>query len=333
MSKILISGPSGISCGLGNRLEIISNVTSIREAHESIGDVVEQRPIIPGEDLDRYSRVYLVQQTIASWSAPFALGFLYAVAARKDSIICFDDWQAPEAFKLDRDGKTDGLINCAWNPKLTREHRERGESVKNLINEGIETLCNRNNHKYLLPVFMQGKWQSIRCHGIAIPYSPYPFMRQYKYLSNDGRPFLKRRRWVMASLQDNSRWIEKQDFSWDILYYGVKKFGQQRITEAQLAKVYASSWGVISPPHPKLLGTGWFRVRVPMAMEAGSILIAPYEDAVSFFGSGIKVDSRIIKQLEAHDDKELNDMVETQREHFLDGVWNKDQFLKFIGEL
>lgn len=327
--KVLISGPSGISCGLGNRLEIISNISSIKNAHEEMGDIVEQRPIVPGESLSEFGRVYLIQQTIASWSAPYALGFLYAVGHRDDAIICFDDWQAPEAFKVDKYGSFEGLINCAWNPKLTRSYRDEAEKVRDTINEGIKLLCSANDRHYLLPVFIGGKYSAIRCHGEALPYSPYPFMRKYSYTTTDGLNYMKRARWVMASLQDNSRWVEKQGFIWPVLSYGVRKLGQQRITEAQLAKVYASSWGVLSPPHPKLEGTGWFRVRVPMAIDAGSIIFAPPADAQILFGGYY----RNINHLENLSTGELIDQAKHQEEQFKNCIWNKEQFKDFISSL
>jgi hypothetical protein len=324
--RVLITGPSGIACNLGNRLEIISNITSIQDAHISLGDEVERRPVIPGECLDKFDRIYAVQQTIASWVAPYALGFAYVVGARDDTILCYDDWQAPDAFKL---GSADKMIECMWNPKLNRQFQTEGETVRDIINRGIEILCSKNDRKYLLPVLIGGNYELIYCNGKRVPYNPYPFMKQYNYISNLGIRYLKRHRWIMASLQDNSKWIEKNDFKWEVLYYGVRKFGQPRLQEKELARVYAASWGVLYPPHKKLEGSGWWRVRLPMAVCAGSIVYGSTADMSVAFDGHIFERSRI----ESSSPQELQEIADVQKLHFQKSIWSMDQFLQFIKEL
>lgn len=329
MRKILFTGPSGISCGLGNLLGIISNTTSIIDAYFSYLDyAVERRPVIPGENLDEYDKVFVTQQSIASFVAPFAHGMAWALYSRPDAYICIDDWQGPDAFGV---GKVESMIDCLWKESLGRKYREKALDVKIKLDIAISELCSKNERVYLLPVVEGGNINKINCNGVRRGYDPSPLMEKYEY-TEKGMKYYKRKRWVLAALQDNTNWLHRNGFDrteWEILQYGVKKFGQQRLTEAQLARVYASSWGVLSPLHKKLHGTGWWRVRYKMAAEAGSILVSERGD-LSFIN---KCFDAQFKEIEEMTDYELGAFAELQKKELFNKLWSIDKLVNFVEKL
>ena len=342
MKRVLFTGPSGISCGQGNKLGIISNTTSLERAFESQGVKVERREVQPGEDLSIFDLVVVTQQNIASFVAPFALGMAYSVGfCVKNSvplIINFDDWQAPDAFKYDRydSPQTDKAIECAWKDSLGRKNLEYFKSYSDLVDLGIETLCVKGNGlKYLIPLFVTEAFttkarEKINCHGEHLFYSPYPYMANtYRYTDDQGRRFAKYRRHILAALQENDRWLRGKAFQWDVIQFGVRKLGQNRVTESQLAKIYASSWSVLSPSHRNLVGCGWFRVRNVMAAEAGSILLADLDDCMGFGRDYCYT----YHEIEGADDQELTEIAETQKKHLQSAVWTKEALDSFAASL
>ncbi len=338
--KVLFTGPSGISCGLGNRLGIISNTTSLLHAYNDMDYKVEQRPVIPGECLNDYDLVFVTQQTIASFTAPFAHGMAWAVATvdPKKLYIVFDDWQAPEAFKdgseRNRKGQTqlEATIETLW--RLDRKYSDAAAHNKQTVEKGIEILCQKNNGLlYLIPIMgrrtkaVMDIWLKL-CHGVPVFYDPSYYMRGlYSYLDSHNRSYKKKERHILAALQDNSSWLAKHNFDWPIVQIGVKKLGQPRVTESDLAKIYASSWSVLSPTHKKLVNTGWFRVRNLMAAEAGSILIS---DDSEIFGKGYSVTPA---QVESFNAQQLEEFAKYQRVTFDAFSWPQDRLLEFCRNL
>lgn len=101
----------------------------------------------------------------------------------------------------------------------------------------------------------------------------------------------RQRRWVVASLQDHDRWVERQGLGWPVLRLGanpkllggVPVRGQKNlvIPEEQVCQHYAESWGVLSPEYNSA-GSGYWRTRWMQAMEAGAILWPGERDALAF---------------------------------------------------
>lgn len=341
MSKVLFTGPSGISCGLGNSLGIISNTTSIVNGYIDLDYAVERRPVIPGESLDEYDKIFVTQQSIASFTAPFAHGMAYCVGECVNKFpeklyIVYDDWQAQDAFKpgdeINRKGisQYDALLECLWKPELGRKYQEEATKYSLTIEKGLEILCSRNNGlRYLIPVMGNGH-VPIHCFGEKIYFCPAAYMYDnYSYLDSDGLPYARRKRHILAALQDNTSWVNKQEFNWPVLTYGVKKLNQPRVSEYELARIYASSWGVLAPPHKKLIGTGWFRVRNLLSAEALSIVIGDKDD-LSIFDKGYYFSA---KDVEEATDSRLVDMAVSQNEIFRYSSWSKDRLISFISNL
>jgi hypothetical protein len=85
----------------------------------------------------------------------------------------------------------------------------------------------------------------------------------------------KARRWVLGTLKDERRWLESLGLTWETRYSGgVASKATEKHKEAELVRLYAESWGVLSPPHVRVLGTGWWRYRFVATRMANSILLS-----------------------------------------------------------
>lgn len=341
MKKVLFTGPSGISCGLGNRLGIISNTTSLMQAFNDLNYEVEQRPVIPGENLDKYDKVFVTQQTIASFTAPYAHGMMWAIGSvdPEKLLIVYDDWQAPEAFKaINKHGMTrkgqnhyEATLDTLWRleRKYEKEARDNSTTIERAV--ALMTLYD-NGLRYLVPTMgkrdlpVQAMWESI-CFGKPILYDPSPYMDIYSYVDSKGLPYGKKKRHILAALQDNTNWLSKRKVTWPIVQLGVKKLGQPRVEEDQLAKMYAASWSIVSPPHNKLKDSSWFRVRNYMAATAKSILVM---DPDKCFDHDYYISMEVVEQLS---NAQLRMKADVQNEIFFSHCWSKKRLIDFCDSL
>lgn len=339
--KVLFTGPSGISCGLGNRLGIISNTTSLLHAYNDMDYKVEQRPVIPGECLNDYDLVFVTQQTIASFTAPFAHGMAWAVATvdPRKLYILTDDWQGHNSFKSDsirnRKGQTqsEASIETLW--RLDRKYSNEAAHNKRTVEAGIKLLhCENNELKYIYPTMGKPNLnlignQSPSMHKIT--YDPFYYMRElYSYVDKYGRKYGKKKRHIIAALQDNSQWLSKHNFEWPVVQLGVKKLGQPRVVESDLARIYASSWSILSPTHKQLVGSGWARVRNLMSTEAYSILLGDKSDLIPVFGEDYYIS---LEQIERSNEAQLQELAYNQKVIFDSFCWSKEQLLSWAESL
>lgn len=88
-------------------------------------------------------------------------------------------------------------------------------------------------------------------------------------------PETRERRWVLGTVSDQRKWMDSLNLSWEVNHLGTRASkAPEKMPESQLVQLYAESWGVLSPPYKRILGTGWWRNRAVYAARAGAILLA-----------------------------------------------------------
>ena len=94
--RILITGFNREQCNrdfyLRKELKILNSHYSLSRCLEDMGWEVDQRPISIGEDLSSYDEVVVYLHSSNSF-CQYIYDGLYAIAARPNCIMAFDDWQ------------------------------------------------------------------------------------------------------------------------------------------------------------------------------------------------------------------------------------------------
>lgn len=130
----------------------------------------------------------------------------------------------------------------------------------------------------------------------------------------------RERLWVLATLFDHSKWLNKLGLLWAVKTFGKRKAGVQ-IPESAVVKQYATSWGVLSPPY-KFAASGWWRNRFNFAAQAGAIIIADPAE-IRALGGAYLVSPHDVECL---DDGRLQQLALDQRELLVRRVWGEDEF-------
>jgi hypothetical protein len=315
--KILITGMNAEQCKkdyfLKKELAILSSHYSIVRCLEDLGYEVDQRPVSLGEDLSRYDDVIVYIHSIQSFCQRL-WGGLYAIAARPNCIIAFDDWQVDQVYRSFKPYLMQ-LLN--EEEKAFREYlvdlyqgKEDLQTIKNYKSMYIEAcsiILGRNN-RLAICGFKGGDLTKFDLNWNPekiFRYNPNPYNLNRRPDNNYGVESIglnsffdevndvpydqKSRSWVFSSLIQNKtqKWINTQNidnWKWPILNYGARrgKFKSLRVKEPDMCRVYNANWGCVLPGYYHA-GSGWWRSRVLQTIDAKSILLC--EDAEgSIFG-------------------------------------------------
>lgn len=299
MKKVLITGMNKAQVErnfyLRQELKVVSPLYSLAACFEDMGWQVDQRPAVIGEDLSVYDEVVTYVHSPRAFAHALYCG-LYAVAARPDSIIAIEDWQADQIRSSIRQYQRELTGEAAAEPfkdyyfELFKYHDK-------------ETVVKYKDH-YLAATkrFLEGDgrllyggyaggdtslvkigWDPERTYT----YNPNPYNLN-RLPSKNVHVQDKRENWIFTSLVHNKSriWMEKQSPKWSVDYYGSRRgqFKCERVTEDVMVDRFAESWGVIATPYYHS-GCGWWRSRVLQTADAGSILLcndkegALYSDA------------------------------------------------------
>lgn len=101
--KILITGFNKNQCTrkfyLRQQLKVIPSHYSLVNCLTAMGHDVDQRQVTLGEDLSGYDEVIVFIAGPRQLVATTVYEGLWAIGARRDCILAFDDWQVPDLFK------------------------------------------------------------------------------------------------------------------------------------------------------------------------------------------------------------------------------------------
>ena len=322
--RLLLTGSTAVQVGsTRTQLKIVTAMAAWRAAFAEMGYEVDWRPVTVGEPLDRYHVV------VASINQPNALvsahvhGVLWAMMTRPDAVVVFDDWQTHVVMTALR----------TWSRSAERMFRIRGANVDEPLRVRL--------HEYVRRVVDEDGWTNVSFvpvigrHDTSLMRLPTPARGvdpssfSIRYGNGDVDFSIKRRRWVQASLlrkPDPSTGWGVDDYGWrDSAPGGGMKRGaggQSRLVESELFEVYRGVWGVMSPAHFHA-GSGWWRVRYLMAIDAGCVLSASPAEAEGLGGSYL--DAVDVSVVEAMTDRELRNLAESQRDELTASIWGRDR--------
>jgi hypothetical protein len=142
------------------------------------------------------------------------------------------------------------------------------------------------------------------------------------FAPNDG---IKENAWICASLVSKQGWLDKQDFKWRVKTFGNQREGQTRLKEHEMFQEYRKVWGIISPPHYHTAkGSGWWRVRYKMALDAKCIVYAHPEEARIL---GLNCD---INKIENSSKEELLNISREHMDVLKNKFWNRERTKEFF---
>lgn len=324
--KILLTGSTALQCGsTKTSFKNLSNLAAIAAACGALGYDVDWRRIRWGEDVSTYDRVVVsIHPPKGLASRDYVLGALWCLRQRTDAVSFIDDHAATKLtgeLRASARRSEDNLRN--WFGKSSPD-ADFGE-VRRLFVE----LSTTWRWPMIVPVFEGGDLTRLGLGSINLtPLDPSPFAPKYESVVAG----VRERQWILASMV--SAQIGRR--SWPIKMYGnlnrsnrglgsVDRRGA--IPENELMAVYGSAWGVISPPHDHA-GSGWWRVRYPMAADAGCVLSASLDEAKVLGGPYLDAVDR--SRVEAMSDGDLKHLAVDQRACLEERSWSKERFLTVL---
>lgn len=339
--RILITGMNREQCNkdfyLRKQLKILNSHYSLIRCLEDMGWEVEQRAVNLGEDLSTYDEVIVYLHTTSSFCQHLYDG-LYAISARPNCILAFDDWQVDQVIdNIKRFG--DELKNNVRDPfrdylmDLYAGSSDKTTVVahKSHYIAAIEQVMTHKN-RLMICAFAGGDltkletgWSTQRMFS----YNPNPYNLNRRPENNFGEEFsgldsffgdeiIKDKSWVFASLMHDKtrKWLEKKNPRWPVNIYGSRrgKNKSERVTEPEMCKVYQKNWGCLMPVYYHA-GSGWWRSRVQQVVDVGSILFCESEEG-KIYGEAF-VDMNI-QDVEGMSVESLTNLASMQRECLYD---------------
>lgn len=337
--KILFTGFTSRTVGSDrNVYDYLSNVDVLRRALELAGHEVDARPVrlLTDADVeDQYDCALVGVAAANGLSSRYKLGACWALHQFGKRAAIFPS-----------DGRNVGVFvnscrTCLHVPRFLGEKmRERnniidheiGENYAPVWTEVLSTLeGSRKPHpwKMLVPVFSWGDpgRYSYAFGTFAAGWDPTNLaVPMQSWLQNLGFSHPRARQWVLATLQDNDRWVEKQGFKWPVKSVGNKRKGLDYIPEEQLVKdQYSTNWGMLAFGYPLAEG-GWWRMRLVHAAMAGCVTCCDAKDA-SVIGGPYKK-GRI--HIEGMTEDELNDLAHAQRDYLFQQAWPAERSIEAV---
>lgn len=329
--KILMTGFTARSVESKRlRYDYVTFCFLLRDALRVLGHQVEMRKVEMGEDLSSYDRAFVCVSLLSSLSSlhPHTAAYVLRTLGDKCFLYC-DDWSI-EKFGYDWGRK----LGPDWE-KYLKFRSEVGALSKEQQSEFHDTLkqviSGQCPWPIIAPMFPWGDHgELLRGSGVnakLLPVDPTGFhYAQFDDLRKPIDSVVRKRQWVLATLQDHDQWLKKVRPTWPVEGVGNKRKEQEVVPEAYVRRMYEDSWGVLSPKYAKA-GCGWWRTRYQFAALAGAVLLCDEKDAP---GEPYR---KSCFNIEHRDDKELRDLARDQQDCFFSQVWTHDRFLNSLKEI
>ena len=328
--KILVTGFNALAIGTARSpLNIATSARILPKVLRELGHDVTQKAIVPGEDVSMYDKVFVYVFGPNSLSARYWYGAAYTIIKRPDAIVSIDDWQTKDSvsgFKTFSNGhwRIWKKLSQAGNP-VGKVYWDEAQPYKKEIEDLVDHFAHKEwPHKLLIPAYDGGNYEELgmkakeitNCDPSAYTdtYLKSPDKQEDLLSSFAPNDSIKENEWVCASLVSKQGWLQKQRFTWKVKTFGNIKEGQRRIKEHEMFQEYRKVWGIISPPHYHTAkGSGWWRVRYKMALDAKCIVHAhPEESKILGINSNLEKIERSSKE----------ELLNISREH-MDALKNK----------
>lgn len=351
--KILITGMNAAQCKrdyfLKQELKLVPSQYSVIRCLEDMGFEVEQRAVTLGEDLSHYHEVIVYLHSIQAFCQRL-WGGLYALAARPNAILAFDDWQVNQIYDAFenyhddlRDSEEKAFRQYLFDLYQGKEDAETVKSYKSMYAEACDIVLRKQN-RLLISAFAGGDLSLLKLGWDAervFPFNPNPYYINRRpennfgepinimaFTSNDVKPEDKLLEWNFASLVQNKtgKWLKAQNpdsWKWPIRYYGQRRGEnkQERLTEPEMCRVFMSMWGCLMPGYFHS-GSGWWRGRPMQVADVGSILICDDKEGIIYGDAYVGIKSQ---DVEAMDLTQLIALAARQKECLYDNhPLNKD---------
>lgn len=361
--KILITGMNAAQCKkdyfLGQEIKVVPSHYALIRCLADMGYEVEQRAVAIGEDLSGYDDVIVYLHSIQAFCQRL-WGGLYAISARPDAILAFDDWQVNQIYDSFRNYADDlrDSPEKAFREYLRelyqgKESAEVIESYRDAYLQAVDIVMTKSN-RLLISAFAAGDTDLLNLgweKESVFTFNPNPYhlnrtpfnnygesMNIMSFVDENVKPEDKLRQWNFASLVQNKtgKWLKAQNpssWSWPIKYYGQRRGEnkQERLIESEMCKVYNSMWGCLMPGYFHS-GSGWWRARPLQVADAGSILVCDDKEGAIYGEAYVGVRARDVEQMDL---SQLTDLARRQREclydkHPLDKAITRYELMKIL---
>lgn len=318
------------------QLQILNSHYSLIRCLEDMGHTVDQRTVSLGEDLSKYDEVIVYLHSIQSFCQRLFEG-LYAISARPNAILAFDDWQVDQVFtsflsyRKDLNEKPDAAFRqYLFDLYQGKSTPEEVKSFKQAYIDACDIVTAKKNrlmvcrfaggdmNKYNLD--WQGKMFGFNPNPYNMnrgPHNNYGIDEQTLFVDYVGSKD-KNKSWIFASLiqEKTQKWLKNQSPSWPIKLFGAKrgKYKGERVTEPEMCKIYNSNWGCLMPEYYHA-GSGWWRSRVQQVADAESVLLCSDIEGAIY---GEAYVGNTIDNIESMDIDQLESLAKAQRECLYD---------------
>lgn len=247
--KILITGMNNNQCirkfYLRQQLKVVPSSYSLYNCLHDMGYSVEQREVAIGEDLSKYDDVIVFIAGPRQLVTTKLFNGLWAIANRPDSIIAYDDWQAPDLFKGVQKCLDPEQLFCDFILGVNKKTREELEPFLKDFNSAINTIIGKKS-RILVSAFQTGHLENTEKYGPQLifdgigysadrlfVYNPNPYHRNRRpddfghegeedpdfsalfTLDDTSQQYTKERRFNFASLVQSKtkKWLKSQGVS------------------------------------------------------------------------------------------------------------------------
>ncbi len=291
--RILVTGMTTSQVGRQGQLGILNSGELYVKALREAGHTVDHRPpVVDDPDLASYDAVLCgLAPTINftaghAWPAMWTIGNARRLGVRLGTFV--DDWRlfdlVPKFLYLTRnaDKLLKPVLENRRGADWLRERPHELQVVARAFTDG------RPWPPCLACAFTWGsatdpRWQRFVPSRQLTLVDPSAYVEPFPLEAK--APEDRERVWVNAALE-NPRELEKLNLparfrGWPVEHFGGRNAGQPRVQESEVVARYHQVWGVVSLPHNRVSGLGWWRNRFVFAAQAGAVLSAWPEELAS----------------------------------------------------
>lgn len=286
--KILVTGMTSAQVGTSIKQFMTVFHPTLRML-EDCGHDVERREIKVDEDLSRYDRIICGLFPIEKLSATRKYSIFDAIARYPEKImLIFDDWQYYQF--------QDSVRVCIrgdrfWNfvdkfdfaNKYDIDMVKAKPEIRDRIFKAAEEMVTDLKYPLLFPRLWWGKTEciNVKTTGKILPFDIMDYALEIcaKEMYRKDEPLkFKEKKWIMASLFDNTDYVNKLQLQWPVVNIGHKNTNTF-VSENSIVEMYKTYAGIISHPYRKLGNDGWWRARWMHAVLCGNVILAEESEA------------------------------------------------------
>lgn len=342
--KILVTGfVSSHVSGKRNTLKYFPTPNIVDNTLRMLGHEVVRAPITAGdESIYGYDRIIMYVATINSITTRFGLGATWAISRVPEKIIfALNDWQVASIesgiksvarnpdLRLWAEGKSprfqEAFKTTRWRFEESLKHRDE------ITAQVLKMAASKDWGTVIMPIFPWGDVSKVRVpFRKRIPIDLTPGLPLYP--PSETPPEKRRREWICATLMDRRKWIDQRNLSWPVVRYGVKKTGDERLVESDLAVKYGEAWGAMSPIYTNQIGSGWFRARFAHVANADAIMLTDPRDCQKM-GAAYRAVAAKPRYVEGFSAKDLVGVAREQRDWFFNNTWTMERLRAELSEI